>query len=167
MVSFGVIISGGVQRRSAGWKIVASLLAFSGVVQCVGIAIVVRSPFSLPIFCYTALLPLLWFRYNNPFELTNTPPRHTPSTTSPSSRPRAGPSAPRGPSRPPPSPSSSSPRSSSAPAPYTSPKKEATSSSPTIKWRLSKTTSSRPAYSIYLSTHTYMSHHTLSSGTVH
>lgn len=62
LVSFGVIISGGVQRRSAGWKIVASLLVFSGVVQCVGIAIVVCSPFSLYSFYHAALLSLLCLR---------------------------------------------------------------------------------------------------------
>lgn len=41
LVSFIVIISGGVQRRTAGWKVVSGLLFFAGFVQCVGMAIVV------------------------------------------------------------------------------------------------------------------------------
>jgi hypothetical protein len=41
LVSFLVIMSGGVQRRSAGWKVITSLLLFAGIVQCAGMAIVV------------------------------------------------------------------------------------------------------------------------------
>ncbi|KAH7135391.1 hypothetical protein B0J11DRAFT_158581 [Dendryphion nanum] len=40
LVSFAVIIAGGVQRRVAGWKIITGLLAFGGVVLCAGMAIV-------------------------------------------------------------------------------------------------------------------------------
>ncbi|PVI04092.1 hypothetical protein DM02DRAFT_498438, partial [Periconia macrospinosa] len=40
LVSFLVIVAGGVQRRTAGWKIVSGLLFFAGFVQCVGMAIV-------------------------------------------------------------------------------------------------------------------------------
>ncbi|KAF2690126.1 hypothetical protein K458DRAFT_99009 [Lentithecium fluviatile CBS 122367] len=40
LVSFAVIIAGGVQRRAAGWKIICGLLLFSGFVQCAGMAIV-------------------------------------------------------------------------------------------------------------------------------
>ena len=43
LVAFAVIIAGGVQRRAVGWKIITSLLLFSGIVQCAGMAIVVRS----------------------------------------------------------------------------------------------------------------------------
>lgn len=41
LVSFVVIISGGVQRRAVGWQVAAGILAFSAVVQCAGMAIVV------------------------------------------------------------------------------------------------------------------------------
>lgn len=41
LVSFGVIIAGGVQRRVAGWSVICGLLLFSGIVQCAGMAIVV------------------------------------------------------------------------------------------------------------------------------
>ncbi|PSN73662.1 hypothetical protein BS50DRAFT_569160 [Corynespora cassiicola Philippines] len=40
LVSFAVIVAGGVQRRSSGWKVVCVLLGFSGAVQCAGMAIV-------------------------------------------------------------------------------------------------------------------------------
>ncbi|KAL5374755.1 hypothetical protein DPSP01_011685 [Paraphaeosphaeria sporulosa] len=40
LVSFVVIISGGVQRRAAGWHIVSTLLLFCAFVQCVGMSIV-------------------------------------------------------------------------------------------------------------------------------
>ncbi|KAF2874430.1 hypothetical protein BDV95DRAFT_627111 [Massariosphaeria phaeospora] len=40
LVSFIVVMSGGVQRRSVGWKIVCSLLLFGGIVQCAGMALV-------------------------------------------------------------------------------------------------------------------------------
>lgn len=42
LVSFLVIISGGVQRRTAGWKLISGLLLFAGFVQCAGMALVVR-----------------------------------------------------------------------------------------------------------------------------
>jgi hypothetical protein len=41
LVSFVVIISGGVQRRAAGWQTVSTLLLFCAFVQCVGMSIVV------------------------------------------------------------------------------------------------------------------------------
>ena len=41
LVAFVVIIAGGVQRRTAGWRIICALLMFSAFVQCVGMAIVV------------------------------------------------------------------------------------------------------------------------------
>jgi len=37
--AFIVVISGGVQRRVAGWKVVCSILLLGGVVQCTGMAI--------------------------------------------------------------------------------------------------------------------------------
>ncbi|KAF2749586.1 hypothetical protein M011DRAFT_312962 [Sporormia fimetaria CBS 119925] len=40
IVSFVVIIAGGVQRRAAGWKIISSILGFGAAVQCAGTAIV-------------------------------------------------------------------------------------------------------------------------------
>ncbi|KAF2130239.1 hypothetical protein P153DRAFT_365867 [Dothidotthia symphoricarpi CBS 119687] len=40
LVSFVVIMAGGVQRRVQGWGIVASVLLFSAFVQCAGMAIV-------------------------------------------------------------------------------------------------------------------------------
>jgi hypothetical protein len=42
LVSFIVIIGGGVQRRVAGWQVASGVLLFSAVVQCAGMAIVVR-----------------------------------------------------------------------------------------------------------------------------
>lgn len=42
LVSFIVIISGGVQRRAAGWQVAVGVLSFSAIVQCAGMAIVVR-----------------------------------------------------------------------------------------------------------------------------
>jgi hypothetical protein len=41
LVAFVVIIAGGVQRRTLGWKIVCTLLLCSAFVQCAGMAIVV------------------------------------------------------------------------------------------------------------------------------
>jgi len=41
LVSFAVIVGGGVQRRAAGWQVVSGVLLFSAVVQCAGMAIVV------------------------------------------------------------------------------------------------------------------------------
>ncbi|EAT86279.2 hypothetical protein SNOG_06448 [Parastagonospora nodorum SN15] len=40
LVSFAVIVGGGVQRRAAGWQVVSGVLLFSAVVQCAGMAIV-------------------------------------------------------------------------------------------------------------------------------
>jgi len=40
LVSFVVIIAGGVQRRVAGWQVAVGVLMFSAVVQCAGMAIV-------------------------------------------------------------------------------------------------------------------------------
>ncbi|KAF2465542.1 uncharacterized protein BDR25DRAFT_84885 [Lindgomyces ingoldianus] len=40
LVTFFVIISGGVQRRSTGWTIPCSLLLFASIIQCAGMAIV-------------------------------------------------------------------------------------------------------------------------------
>jgi lysylphosphatidylglycerol synthetase-like protein (DUF2156 family) len=40
IVSFIVIISGGVQRRAAGWQVAVGVLSFSAIVQCAGMAIV-------------------------------------------------------------------------------------------------------------------------------
>jgi hypothetical protein len=42
IVSFVVIISGGVQRRAQGWMVAVGVLSFSALVQCGGMAIVVR-----------------------------------------------------------------------------------------------------------------------------
>lgn len=42
LVAFVVIIAGGVQRRSVGWQLQCSLLLFSSIIQCVGMALVVR-----------------------------------------------------------------------------------------------------------------------------
>jgi hypothetical protein len=41
LVSFVVIVGGGVQRRTAGWQVASGVLIFSAVVQCGGMAIVV------------------------------------------------------------------------------------------------------------------------------
>lgn len=41
IVSFIVIISGGVQRRAAGWQVAVGVLSLSAIVQCAGMAIVV------------------------------------------------------------------------------------------------------------------------------
>lgn len=41
LVSFVVIIGGGVQRRVSGWQVASGVLLFSAVVQCAGMAIVV------------------------------------------------------------------------------------------------------------------------------
>jgi hypothetical protein len=40
LVSFVVIVGGGVQRRAAGWQVASGVLIFSAVVQCGGMAIV-------------------------------------------------------------------------------------------------------------------------------
>lgn len=41
LVSFIVIISGGVQRRSTGWKLICSILLLGGIFQCAAMALVV------------------------------------------------------------------------------------------------------------------------------
>jgi hypothetical protein len=56
LVSFAVIIGGGVQRRAAGWQVASGVLLFSAVVQCGGMAIVVR-----PLPLSTTPFPLLPF----------------------------------------------------------------------------------------------------------
>ncbi|KAF1912722.1 hypothetical protein BDU57DRAFT_413919, partial [Ampelomyces quisqualis] len=40
LVSFVVIVGGGVQRRAAGWQVASGVLVFAAVVQCAGMAIV-------------------------------------------------------------------------------------------------------------------------------
>ena len=46
-VSFVVMLSSGIQKRTSGWKIVAMFLALVGAVQCVAMALIVRLPVSL------------------------------------------------------------------------------------------------------------------------
>jgi hypothetical protein len=41
LVSFIVIVGGGVQRRAAGWQVASGVLVFAAIVQCAGMAIVV------------------------------------------------------------------------------------------------------------------------------
>ena len=41
LIAYAVIILGGVQCRSKGWKVVCALLAFAGIAQFVSMAIVV------------------------------------------------------------------------------------------------------------------------------
>lgn len=40
IVSFVIIMAGGIQRRAAGWQVAVGILAFSAVVQCAGMSIV-------------------------------------------------------------------------------------------------------------------------------
>lgn len=42
LVSFVVIVAGGVQRRVQGWGVVVGVLVFSAIIQGAGMAIVVR-----------------------------------------------------------------------------------------------------------------------------
>lgn len=42
LTSYAVIILGGKQKRDFGWKVVCGLLAIGAIVQCAGMAIVVR-----------------------------------------------------------------------------------------------------------------------------
>jgi hypothetical protein len=51
LVSFIVIVGGGVQRRAAGWQVAAGVLLFSAVIQCAGMAIVVCPYPFLPTRC--------------------------------------------------------------------------------------------------------------------
>src|SRR5690242_14856023 len=48
LVSFVVIVAGGVQRRVQGWGVVVGVLIFSAVIQGAGMAIVVRCPRPVP-----------------------------------------------------------------------------------------------------------------------
>lgn len=41
LVAFIVIVAGGKQKREQGWKVLGGLLAFSALVQCAGMAIIV------------------------------------------------------------------------------------------------------------------------------
>jgi hypothetical protein len=45
LIAYAVIISGGKQKRDFGWKVVCGLLAIGAMVQCAGMAIVVRPEF--------------------------------------------------------------------------------------------------------------------------
>lgn len=47
LVTSIIIILGGIQSRKFGWKIVCSLLVVAGIVQCVGMAIVVCNKCSI------------------------------------------------------------------------------------------------------------------------
>lgn len=50
LVSFVVIVAGGVQRRVQGWGVVVSVLLFSALIQCAGMAVVVSCFFSFLFF---------------------------------------------------------------------------------------------------------------------
>lgn len=50
LVSFVVIVAGGVQRRVQGWGVVVGVLLFSAFIQCAGMAVVVSCSSSLKIF---------------------------------------------------------------------------------------------------------------------
>jgi hypothetical protein len=54
LVSFVVIMAGGVQRRAQGWMVAVALLIFSAFTQCAGMAVVVRlhPPHHLPTSLY-------------------------------------------------------------------------------------------------------------------
>lgn len=43
LMAYAVIILGGKQKRDIGWKVVCGLLAVGALVQCAGMAIVVRT----------------------------------------------------------------------------------------------------------------------------
>ena len=75
IVSFVVIISGGVQRRAQGWMVAVGVLSFSALVQCGGMAIVVRD---YPLLSSSHILSLPSLRHRRR-KLTN--PRPTSSTT--------------------------------------------------------------------------------------
>jgi hypothetical protein len=121
IVSFIVIISGGVQRRAAGWQVAVGVLSFSAIVQCAGMAIVVRVSPRFPASCR---VPSPEAKQPN----TNTP-RPSSSTTTRASG-QAGTSTSPGPSAQPAGPSSSSHRLPSPCPPSTSPSKATTSSFP-------------------------------------
>lgn len=69
LVSFVVIIAGGVQRRVAGWQVAVGVLMFSAVVQCAGMAIVVCPGFSAATVCLVTHPN----RVGRPFSLTMIP----------------------------------------------------------------------------------------------
>ena len=119
LVSFVVIIAGGVQRRVQGWGVVVGVLVFSAFIQGVGMAIVVmQSP-------------------NSRATRANSS-RPTSSTTTHASSPASA-STPPGPCAPPPGRCSSQPPSASQHQHTICPQKATTSLSQ--KWTLSPTTS--------------------------
>lgn len=102
LVSFIVIMSGGVQRRAAGWQIVSTLLLFCSCVQCVGMSIVVCPvSSSLPSAEACASLPSPVPTPNRPLFASANPPRPTSSTTTTVFPSQATTSMPRGPFAPP------------------------------------------------------------------
>jgi hypothetical protein len=136
IVCFIVIISGGVQRRAAGWQVAVGVLSFSAIVQCAGMAIVVRVSLRFPA---GSRVPSPEAKQPN----TNTP-RPSSSTTTRASG-QAGTSTFPGPSAQPVGPSSSSPRSPSPYPPSTSPSKATTSSFPK-NTTVRQTIGERPPY---------------------
>lgn len=44
LIAFGVMISGGKQKREGGWKIMTGLLVLVGLIQCTAMALVVSHP---------------------------------------------------------------------------------------------------------------------------
>lgn len=44
LIAFGVMISGGKQKRESGWKIMTGLLVLVGLIQCTAMALVVSHP---------------------------------------------------------------------------------------------------------------------------
>ena len=139
LVSFIVIIAGGVQRRAAGWQIVSGLLFFSAFVQCIGMAIVVCLPYTSAFTCCSpAQHPL------------TDPPRPTSSTTTPASPSQATTSMPPGPSAPRRGSRSSSPAWAWSPQRSTSHPKATTSFSLKTTSKSYKT-SSRPTQQLVCS----------------
>jgi formate hydrogenlyase subunit 3/multisubunit Na+/H+ antiporter MnhD subunit len=45
LISFLVVIAGGKQKREKGWRILSALLVFVGIIQGVGMVIIVSRPF--------------------------------------------------------------------------------------------------------------------------
>ena len=43
LIAFLVMITGGIQKRQTGWKILSGLLVISGLVQCAGMGLIVSS----------------------------------------------------------------------------------------------------------------------------
>jgi hypothetical protein len=56
-VSFIVMLSSGIQKRTNGWKIVTSLLVIDGIIQCIAIALIV-SFFFFYLFLFSILVQL-------------------------------------------------------------------------------------------------------------